>query len=155
MSAGELTARDTVSGPWTFEHRLRWLASSVLGLGLIFAAYWGASGTGNDQRQVFWLNVCALGALVAGAGNGIYLLRGHRAIRLARQAIFLPPLPVDASAGAARRAAPVAGGRLVAVPGTIRFHRSECPLVIGKNFTAGVRDCYHAEGRLPCEVCRP
>lgn len=155
MSAETLTARDTVSGPWTFEHRLRWFASSVIGLGLILAAYWGASGTGDTHRQTFWLNVCAFGALVAGAGNGIYLLRGHRALRLARQAIFLPPVPAEATAGVARRVAPVPGGRLVAVAGTIRFHRIDCPMVAGKKPTVGLRDGYLEEGRLPCEICRP
>lgn len=157
LSVREIVSRDSAHGPWTADQRVALVVGNVLGLAAVVTAWWGASGSDSANRQIAWLDLAIFGVVVAGAVNGVYLLRGYRAVRLARTSIFVPATSASPTSAAARTRSAARGGaeRFVFVAGTTRFHRADCALVSGKPTTGGTRTSQEKAGRAACEICQP
>ena len=139
--------------PWAPDHVVRFAAGNAVGLLLIATGWWQISDLGVVRDQLAWFVVTLVGLGVSGATNGIWLLRGQRAVTGARTEM--------AVALTARRAgsAPVAsnghGLVTVAAASTARYHRAGCALVSGRAVEEAGRSTHEAAGRRPCEACCP
>ena len=70
--------------PWARTHLLALVVLNALGGVLIGVAwYWSA---GRTEAQTAPLNLAVVAMMVAGAGNGLWLMRGRRAIGARRRA---------------------------------------------------------------------
>ena len=141
----------SIARPWTPDHVVRFAVGNAVGLVLIAAGWWQLADLGVVRDQLAWFVVCLTGLGVAGVTNGIWLLRGQRAVTAAR---------VEMAAGLRarrERAVPVAtnGSGYVAAPATARYHRPGCALVAGRAVEAAGRAGHEVAGRRPCEACRP
>lgn len=131
-------------------------ATALVGLVLLVAAWFGASGSGSPMHTATWLNVAAGGFAVFGAGNFLWLLRGRRAIGERRVALISlepadgPPAPPRSPRAGHASSGPPTALRLVTVPGMARVHDPDCPLVAHKP----VRPASAGDGD-PCGVCQP
>jgi hypothetical protein len=160
-SSPSLDARALVSAhrafdPWSSEHFTFLLVANALAVVLIAAGWYQASGALAFRTQLSWLELCIVGLLIAGAANALWLLRGRQAVALgrmqvlsARQRAELFPLaaPVVSLATAP---APMAA---MWVAGTVRYHRPDCVLVVGKDARPLAVD--ETSGLSPCEACQP
>jgi hypothetical protein len=143
-----------------------------LGVGgvVIVVAWYICSGDASFNRQIGPLDAAVGGAVLAGLGNVMWLMRGRRAIGERRRALL--PDPVEAAIAPVRvgpSAGEVATGAwaddggpaardpelFVAGQGLVRFHRAECALAVGRSWEPASRQQHEDVGRLPCGVCRP
>jgi hypothetical protein len=70
--------------PWGRRHVIVLVALNVLGAALIGVAwFWSA---GRAEAQTAPLNLAVVAMVVAGAANGVWLMRGRRAIGARRRA---------------------------------------------------------------------
>jgi hypothetical protein len=149
----------TLAGPWSSDAFTRLLVSNAVGLMMIIAGWYEASGAGAIRAQMGWLNLALAGLVIAGVANGLWLLRGRQAMSLAGAVILSPPqgystvrpstaLPTSKSHRNGR-------GYLVAGNGMTRYHRSECVMVAGKEVWQTGRAQHERAGLRPCEVCEP
>ena len=90
--------------------------------------------------------------MIATMTQGTWLLQARRRIGLRRLALLADDAGItdDRPADAGR-----AGGPPVAAPGLHRYHRPDCPLARGAEFTAADQAAHTSAGRMPCGVCRP
>lgn len=145
-------APSSLFGPWTADHILRVVGANGLGVVLIVAGWYQASGVGAVRTQLAWLNLGVAGLFVAAAANGVWILRGRQAVGQAYDELNRSMSML----GVGRRTAPanaVAASELVRVTGTSLYHRRECPCVSGRETIAGDQADHEREGRAPCEVC--
>jgi hypothetical protein len=147
---------DRRAEPWRDGDILMVCATTLVGLAVIVAAWFGAGGTVSAARQAAWLNVAVAGFAVSSGGLCLWLLRARRAVGERRVALIslAPPGEPQEEPGAARpsRRAEATDTtvplRLVRAAGMERLHHPECPLVAGKDVTpAGLDD------GDPCGVC--
>jgi hypothetical protein len=138
--------------PWTSDHVVRFAVGNAVGLVLIAAGWWQLADLGIVRDQLRWFVVCLTGLGVAGVTNGIWLLRGQRAVTTARVEMA-DALRSRRTAAAAP--ATVNGHGYVSAPATARYHRVGCALVAGRAVESGVRAAHEAAGRRPCEACHP
>jgi hypothetical protein len=138
--------------PWAPDHVVRFAVGNAVGLLLIAAGWWQISDLGIVRDQLAWFVVSLTGLGVAGATNGIWLLRGQRAVTDARtvMAVALTARMEEAVVPAATN-----GHGLVTVPATARYHRAGCALVCGRAVEQAERPAHEAAGRRPCEACCP
>jgi hypothetical protein len=151
--------------PWAGVQVIGVAAANAVAVVLTLVAWGGASGTGKATEQVGWSSVALAGAVIALASNTWFLARGRQMIRVAQVAVmaerrFVPfrsdTVPPTPNGSSRRRSQPVpAGGHYRAVPGTSRYHRPSCPLVVGKDSDDGPRSVHEQAGRNACEVCEP
>ena len=155
---------------WSAEDLLRWaLATGVGGIVIAVSWYVGA-GDASFNRQIGPLDAAVAGVVVSGLGNAVWLLRGRRALGERRRALLADPVvAVDTDGpGAVRRVSSSAGAgpagaassdaaaeALVAGEGLLRFHRPDCVLAAGRDWTGATREQHEDAGRSPCGVCRP
>ncbi|MGP3923304.1 hypothetical protein [Streptomyces sp. 8N616] len=142
--------------PWRDGDVLTVCATTLIGLAVIVAAWFGASGTVSAPRQAAWLNVGVAGFAVSAGGLCLWLLRLRRAVGERRVAL-ISLAPQEDSEEASRTAASPRPARpadttvplpLVRAAGMARLHHPDCPLVAGKDVTpAGLDD------GEPCGVC--
>jgi hypothetical protein len=133
--------------PWGLADARTSFFTTVGGLGAVLVAWWGASGTGQLDRQTGWTVLGIAGIIVLGVGNAFWLLAGRRAVGTRRARL----LDVLESLDAGRPAA-APGATLVAVAGSKRYHVDSCILVRGKPVRT-VKPS--APGRRrPCEMCQ-
>jgi len=138
--------------PWAPDHVVRFAVGNAVGLLLIAAGWWQISDLGVVRDQLAWFVVGLVGLGVAGVTNGVWLLRGQRAVTGARA-----EMAAALRAGREAAAAPAAtnGHGFVTVAATARYHRAGCALVEGRAVEQGGRSAHEAAGRRPCEACRP
>ena len=129
--------------PWRLANVVALYVATVAGGALLVLSWYGASGTARLGTGIAWANVGALGLVVAGTGNVVWLLYGHRAVRARQRALIERAAPLQDEPPTIDLTA-----TLVAVPGGQRAHRPTCPLVRGKATIA-------AADHVPCEACRP
>jgi hypothetical protein len=128
------------------------LTLNAVGLALLVAGWSMASGRLLFHDQVSGANVAIAGIIVAGVGNGVWLLTGRRAVGLRRRTV------AEAIEGQYRsRPRPVAeeATTFVAAKGMTRYHRPDCVFVVDRKVTGRRRETYESQGRTPCGVCRP
>jgi hypothetical protein len=150
----------TGSRPWTADHVTRLVVGNAAALALIGAGWWQLADLGIVRDQLAWFTVSVVGLGVAGVTNGVWLLRGQRAIGLARRemvATLTAPAPAAAAAANGTGSANGAhhGDGLVSAPATARYHRVGCALVSGRAVQSAGRGAHEQAGRRPCEACRP
>ncbi len=133
-----------VGGLWARTDLALVVGANVVGLVLIVVGWLGSSDALTLNGSVDWLKVGIVGVIFAGVCNGLFLLRGRRAVGLARRAVL--GVPRDRRVVVVDE--PVA---LVARPGGRRIHRAGCPMVAGKS----VETVPTVGDRVPCELCRP
>jgi hypothetical protein len=140
-------------GPWSDDDVSRVVLTNVAGLALVLAGWYESAGTGSTRTGLAWLCVSLGGLAAAGVANGLWLLRGLRAIGFAGVAVLPPPktsAPAIFIPDAKRRGLGVVSGA-----GMSRYHRPGCPLVVGKAVTASDRRALEGSGLSPCGVCEP
>jgi hypothetical protein len=134
---------------------VRLLITDCFGLLLILMGWWQAAGVGSVRTGLAWFNLCLAGLVVAGVGNGLWLLRARQAVTLARVSVLGQPRPVEVTTVPAFGPSENGHAVLVAAPGLLRFHRPGCALVAGKQVGVASRVAHERAGRMPCEVCEP
>jgi hypothetical protein len=144
--------------PWSVDDFLHWFALLIIGLALVVAGWWMASGRGRLNDQVGPASLAVAGVILASAGHVVWVLRGRRAVgeRMARVASAQwlagnPNLPVepDPAVGASTDTL------VVAADASTLFHLHGCPLVRDRAWPAVTRASAEAAGRSPCRVCHP
>lgn len=139
--------------PWVLADVRSIARSAALGLGMLVVGWWGASGTPRQDRQIAWLVVAILGIVVLGIGSFLWLLAGRRALGT-RRAVVMDALATRLAAATGEEATTV-DEPLVAVAGTVRYHRPDCQLVTGKDIRAATLAAHRRVRRRPCEMCEP
>ena len=139
-------------GPWRLGDALSLLTLNTVGLALLLAGWYVAAGRLLFHDQVGAANVAVAGIIVAGVGNGVWLLTGRRAVGLRRRTVAnaierryrsRPPRIAEETT------------TLVAAKGMTRYHRPDCVFVAERRVTANKRETHESRGRTPCGVCRP
>ena len=139
-------------GPWRLGDAMGLVTLNVVGIALVLTGWYVAAGRLLFRDQVSGANVAIAGIIVAGVGNGVWLLTGRRAVGLRRRTV--------AEAIERRycgRARPVAEAttKLVAAKGMTRYHRPDCVFVAERRVTINKRETHESRGRTPCGVCNP
>jgi hypothetical protein len=127
-------------------------AATIGGLATMFVGWWGASGTARLSHQIPWVVVAAAGLIALGAGNGLWLLIGRRAVADRRRALlssFEVPAPAEAVVTDGAEPRPVWSA------GMQRYHRPDCQLVAGKTTRSATVAAHAKAGRQPCGMCQP
>jgi hypothetical protein len=138
--------------PWHAGDVSSLLTLNAVGLALLVAGWSMAAGRLLFHDQVSGSNVAIAGIIVAGVGNGVWLLTGRRAVGLRRRTM------ADAIEQRYRsRPQPIAEETttFVAAKGMTRYHRLDCVFVVDRKVTARRRETHESQGRTPCGVCRP
>lgn len=137
--------------PWKIGDLLVLYATTSIGIVLVLAAWYAASGEVRLEDQARWATLGTAGVIVLGAGNLAWLLAGRRATGELRRHLLAraPGAETTQASSAARRTSLVAGKTMT------RFHRADCPLVQGKTVRAQTRATHERRGRRPCDVCTP
>jgi hypothetical protein len=140
-------------GAWTSDAVVRLLTLNGLALATLLICWYQTSGEATPHDQLVWMNVGLAGLGLSGLANAAWLLRGRHAVGAARVAwlgdddVFPPSCPqTDETA---------ADGSFVIGRRMSRYHRSNCPLVAGRQLWADARADLEVDGYLPCAVCRP
>jgi hypothetical protein len=145
--------------PWRVSDAVTLAACTFVGASVVIFAWYGASGTDRLSAQVEWADLAVVGALVAAAGNVVWVLSGRRAVGLRRAAqmehlgLFLDSRLAVAGADESPTLELLLDAGLVAVKGLTLYHRADCPLVSGRRvarYTAR-----NGSTREPCGVCIP
>jgi hypothetical protein len=178
-------AHRPVSVPWRVGDLLGLYAGAVASGAMVVAAWWGASGSDRFPTQLGFADLGVAGIVVGATSAALWLASGRRAVGERQEAALaalaalgfpaggigrktseparaLPepaedataaeaPAPPRAEPGARRRG----GATLVASARMTRYHRPDCPLVVGKPAVAMTRQAHERSGRRPCGVCEP
>ena len=140
-----------VSPLWRRRDAVGWLVAEVVAVVLLVVAWWGTSRTVEVDRQDGWFGLGMAGLVVAGVGNGLWLLAGRAAVsRRARSVIAC-----DQASRAERVVDGYAPTRLVGGASLAHYHRPDCRLAAGRPVDAADRAGHERLGRRPCGVCRP
>src|SRR5437879_652815 len=83
--------------PWTGEALVRLAIGDGVALFLIVLSWYEASGTVSTSTSVAWFKAGIVGLVVAGTSNALWLLRGRKAVGLARVALLEQFAPVGAT----------------------------------------------------------
>jgi hypothetical protein len=127
-------------------------ACTVGGLATLLVGWWGVSGTARLSHQVPWVVVGTAGLIVLGAGNGLWLLIGRRAVAERRRSLLGAFAAAPLTASTHRNGA---GPKPVWATGMQRYHRPTCQLVAGKATRSSSISAHHRAGRQPCGMCQP
>jgi hypothetical protein len=114
----------------------------VIGLSWFFAA-----GRPDAGDQLLFVSLSLVGGLLGMSATASILLRGRRAVS-ARTRLLLgvaPATPTDTLVSA----------ELVAGPDARWFHRSDCPLVEGRQWPPAPLSAHLGAGRRACPACKP
>jgi hypothetical protein len=147
------------SVPWRVGDLTLTCALSTVGALAIVGAWFGCSGSLSATTEERWLAVGIIAAVVAGVGNGLWLLAGHRAVRQRSRAVTsrllqLADPATDLQTLVEPAARPVSVG-LVATSAMGHYHRGDCHLVHGKDVRHQNTAQHVKAGRRPCGMCRP
>ena len=124
------------AAPWEPNDLVRLVTMTLIALGIIGVAWYGASGQGRLSQQIAWLNLSVVGVMIAGGANLMWMARGRRSVGERRRALLSSwdrtGVPVTAAVASARQG----DGGLVRVEGMRFAHTASCPLVAGKALVA-------------------
>ena len=141
--------------PWTDEELFRWLVTVVLAAGLCVAAWWAAAGHARLRDQIAFANFAVAGLVLTCYAHAALFLRGRRAVGARRRALLTEPPEHSGSRSAADSRQFCSQNGFVAGDGLGRYHRPDCPLAAGRDWSEAARADHDAAGRRPCGVCRP
>jgi hypothetical protein len=147
------------SEPWDPRVAVCWALLALGGLVLSSVGWNGAANEAFAQDQIGWCAWSATGLVVAGMALIGWVASGRTAVAHRRRALLragrFGPDELAGTSPATTRERPEIDDGLVAVPGTIRYHRTTCLLVSGKAVVVALRGDHEAQGRRACEACRP
>lgn len=144
--------------PWPATGLRRLAPLVIVGAVVLAVSWYGCSGETTWRVQVRWFGLgvlaCAVNALgcLVWLGAGVRSLRRERAWTTAelRRRDLRPVRPAaDAAVAATRSEALVTGARMR------RYHRSDCPLMAGKEAQVLSAEAAAARGLPACGVCAP
>ena len=151
-----------MNGPATRSTLMVLAAGNVAGAAFILVNYAGAAGSVRFRSEVTSATFAAIGVVLAGIGNTLFLaglrrtIAGRRADLGARTKVIVSACRAELTRrGVETAVAAVGDGALVAAERGTLFHRSGCPLVARKTTTVASRDAHQRAGRRPCGVCEP
>ncbi|MEW6471168.1 MAG: hypothetical protein AB1679_02770 [Actinomycetota bacterium] len=119
----------------------------ALGAVLVLAGWFFAAGRADAGDQLVFVSLALVGALVGVTAVIAWVVRGRRAISTRRTLLLGTPPPPKAEGARAVE--------LVAAPNGKWFHRADCLLALGRNWSASPRVAHEKAGRLSCPGCRP
>jgi hypothetical protein len=131
---------------------------------IIVVSWYVCSGDANFNQQIGPLDAAVGGMVLVGLGNVMWVLRGRRAVGERRRALLPDPvMTATGSVGSVRKvsdhsandADADADELFVAGKGLLYFHRPECALAAGRNWSGAPRAEHERQGCRPCGVCRP
>lgn len=132
---------------------LRVCVTSACGFVALGVAWYAISGLADPAAHGLWLNVGVGGTVISALGNGVWLLRGRRAIGKRRVELVSlqhdPLLAESMRMGELEDTLTMPVGT-VRVEGMNRVHQADCPLIAGKRWQSAAP----GEGE-PCGVCAP
>lgn len=154
-----LTPTDGPAGPlWTTDDVLRWTGTTAVGFVLFAVSWYLAAEQAHSASQIGPANLAVAGLAVFGVANGLWLMRGHRAVRdRARRSAVNPDLStavLDDGPLEPARSTAVAEEVLVAAQG-VHYHRPDCPMVVDRRVNRASRNEHEHHGRRRCGICRP
>lgn len=139
-----------VRGPWRDADVIAVCLTSLIGVVLIVAAWFGAASAGTLTQQALWGTIAVAGLVVSGVGLSLWLLRLRRAIGHRRASLVSLDPPAAPEPTPAPRTHDTASLPLVRAHGMRKVHDPDCPLVAGKD----VQPAALGDGE-PCVVCQP
>ena len=152
MTTGPTPVTNTAGGPWRLGDAMSLVTLNAVGIGLVLIGWYVAAGRLLFHDQVSGANVAIAGIIVAGVGNGVWLLTGRRAVGLRRRTVAEA---IERRYRGRKRPIAEATTTLVAAKGMTRYHRPDCVFVAERRVTANKRETHESRGRTPCGVCRP
>ena len=139
-------------GPWRLGDAMSLVTLNAVGIALVLTGWYVAAGRLLFNQQVSGANVAIAGIIVAGVGNGVWLLTGRRAVGLRRRTVANA---IERRYRSRPRRIAEETTTLVAAKGMTRYHRPNCVFVAERRVTANKRETHESRGRTPCGVCRP
>jgi len=140
-------------GPWRLGDAMSLLTLNAVGVALVIVGWYVAAGRLLFHDQVSGANVAVAGVIVAGVGNGVWLLTGRRAVGLRRRSVAGA---IERQYRARPRTEPTPKTTtFVASTAMTRYHRPDCVFVAERRVVALTAKTHEKQGRTPCEVCRP
>lgn len=143
------------SVPWRDSDLVALAGSGLVGLIAILAGWFGASGSSQSAHQSMWLIIAVAGFVVFALANCLWFMRLRRSVGERRVALVsfeaaeqeVVPEHIGAAARISGRPT-FAPGQWVRGEGMAHVHRSDCPIVEGKQ----VEPANAADGER-CGVC--
>jgi hypothetical protein len=147
---------------WQLTDVTRLYALNAVGFVTLLTCWWAAAGSVRTTTQIACIAVGIAALTAIGTANCLWLLTGRRSIALRRRAVRARvDLLADGLAGlggsspAGARASRDATRSFAVLPGSGRYHRSDCDLLAGKAGVRTVGGRGELENRRPCGVCEP
>ena len=119
----------------------------AVGAVLVLAGWFFAAGRADAGDQLVYVTVALIGALVGLAAVIGWVVRGRRLISARRVLLLGSPPPAKAEAAFATELVAGATGKW--------FHRADCLLALGRDWSAAPRAEHEQAGRQSCPGCRP
>jgi hypothetical protein len=119
----------------------------AVGAVLVLAGWFFAAGRADAGDQLVFVSLALIGSLVGLGATIGWVVRGRRQISIRRGLLLGSPPPPKAEAAFATE--------LVAATTGKWFHRADCLLAHGRDWSAAPRAEHEQAGRLSCPGCRP
>jgi hypothetical protein len=119
----------------------------AVGAVLVLAGWFFAAGRADAGDQLVFVSLALIGALVGLAGTIGWVVRGRRLISIRRGLLLGSPPPPKAETAFA--------AELVAGSTGKWFHRADCLLALGRDWSPASRAEHEQAGRQSCPGCRP
>lgn len=137
---------------------MRWAGMSAVGFVLYAVAWYLASEQAGSAAQMGPVNLGVAGLAVFGVANTMWLMRGQRAVRIRARASVSSSLGdprVEKQSGMVDPLLnEVSDSGVVAGVG-LHYHRIDCPMAQGREWSERTRVEVVAGGKRPCGICRP
>jgi hypothetical protein len=136
---------------WTRRQVGTLLATDVVAVVVILLGAWQCAQAPDDDPALGWFSVSLLGLGLSGLVHGRWIARNRRTVR---SSVARLPKEVRSMVGSSE---PIVSDvvDLVAVPGSMRYHRRDCALAAGREVVALSLEDETLSARYACEVCRP
>jgi hypothetical protein len=158
--APAIDAGSATTVPWRVGDLTVMAGANLVGLIGILAAWFGGAGTVDVASQLAWLRLGVGAVVVAGLGNGLWMLAGMRAVGARRrQVLSRAPRTAVVPTAVAETVHPTAANpphtALVSGPRMTRYHRPDCPAASDRPVEPASLTSHLRAGRTACGICRP
>jgi hypothetical protein len=146
-------AGSTVGGtPWRSTHAVKTAVLIAVGIMLWAIGWYQVAGRTTMKAQAGPMNLAIVGVVVAGVGQALWILDGRRRVGLRRRVLIGSALRRPRPTSTAQD---TAAGPLYSAEGLHLYHRKDCPMGDGREWSPMTRGSQEATGRTPCGVCKP
>jgi hypothetical protein len=142
--------------PWPHRALLLVIALTALGAGGLVVVWWKVHREAVFADQWPWVGMGVLCLALPACAGAVWLTLGMRNVRALKQ--VMSHRCRGALLDAERARTDLAGrnvGSLVCVPRGLKYHRSDCYLVTGKDLAPYAHPRSLTQELSPCQVCRP